>query len=168
MLQPDAELSEEDQERPISGEQLFHASANITTCEVLQGSHVPLDYVKTTLSHLGFGTFLHRMIACELEDLSRAFYHHETRPSEGNKSTDAESAANDPVLSVLIPTLRSTLEGAGHELEALSLMEPLTKSLQPLTKKASRCSQIYQSALLKVLEDWNSERQPSVLGSPIG
>lgn len=97
----------------------------------------------------GFGKFLHRLVACELEDLSRCFYHHESRKDEG-KSTEVEQSAADPVLAVLIPTLRGTLESGGNELHALALMEPLTNSVQPLTKKSSRCTQIYQSALLKV------------------
>ncbi|KAH7727838.1 Protein F25G6.9 [Aphelenchoides avenae] len=135
LLQSSADLAEEEQSKPIAGQQVCELLKDITGTSVLEG----------------FGKFLHRMVACELEDLSRGFYHHESSRKDDGKSSEAEHSTADPVLAVLIPTLRGTLESVGNELHALALMEPLTKSVQPLTKKSSRCTQIYQSALLKAL-----------------
>uniref|UniRef100_A0AC35GUR4 Uncharacterized protein n=1 Tax=Panagrolaimus sp. PS1159 TaxID=55785 RepID=A0AC35GUR4_9BILA len=105
----------------LSGEQIFQGINNETD--------------ETTLK--GFGKFLKKALAIDVEQLSRKFF------------ISQQSIGDSPLFVAIIPVLRENLSQGGNEWKCLALIEPLTRALMPASKKVTRCSQIIQPAFSK-------------------
>uniref|UniRef100_A0A7E4VPV3 Nucleolar pre-ribosomal-associated protein 2 n=1 Tax=Panagrellus redivivus TaxID=6233 RepID=A0A7E4VPV3_PANRE len=84
-----------------------------------------------------FGKFLSKALTIDVNQLSRKHF------VAGQGTTTNES----PLFVALIPVLRDVLQGGDKGLIALELVEPLTRTVMPVSKKVVRCNQILTSAI---------------------
>uniref|UniRef100_A0A915DA29 Uncharacterized protein n=1 Tax=Ditylenchus dipsaci TaxID=166011 RepID=A0A915DA29_9BILA len=135
--------SKEDTSSKLTGIQLLAISKEIQSVE----------------SYQAFGNFLHKVISCEVEELPKPYYTEVKQESRSGAEINTQSSST-LLLVNLMPVLRETLENGGTsslDLAAFALAEPITKHLQPNTKRMAKCTHLLSYALLKARADSNLE-----------